>query len=224
MLSKLKHGQFNTCRHTRLTPTMSRNQMWILTWCDFFSECGAAFTSKLEGMFKDMELSKDIMVQFKQVRTAVAGKQSRKVCDRLLASENGTFAQIITVNSTYGTLHSCCLCSICSAKTSLATLSWPWTSSLWDTGRPTSRWKCTCPPRLVLGMYCNFCSLCFTPSLVVIQKLTLVQMVRLQEIFKTFYLGKHSGRKLQWQSTLGHCVLKAEFKEVNDSVSGFVIR
>lgn len=41
-------------------------------------------------------------------------------------------------------------------------------------------------------------------------------MVRLQEIFKTFYLGKHSGRKLQWQSTLGHCVLKAEFKEVDD--------
>lgn len=30
-------------------------------------ECGAAFTSKLEGMFKDMELSKDIMIQFKQV-------------------------------------------------------------------------------------------------------------------------------------------------------------
>ncbi|KAH0512310.1 Cullin-4B [Microtus ochrogaster] len=29
-------------------------------------ECGAAFTSKLEGMFKDMELSKDIIVQFKQ--------------------------------------------------------------------------------------------------------------------------------------------------------------
>lgn len=41
-------------------------------------------------------------------------------------------------------------------------------------------------------------------------------MVRLQEIFKTFYLGKHSGRKLQWQSTLGHCVLKAEFKEVDN--------
>lgn len=37
--------------------------------CVVSSECGAAFTSKLEGMFKDMELSKDIMVQFKQVRT-----------------------------------------------------------------------------------------------------------------------------------------------------------
>lgn len=49
-----------------------------------------------------------------------------------------------------------------------------------------------------------------------------VQMVRLQEIFKTFYLGKHSGRKLQWQSTLGHCVLKAEFKEVDDQKSAQV--
>nr|XP_055101100.1 cullin-4A isoform X3 [Symphalangus syndactylus] len=67
-------------------------------------ECGAAFTSKLEGMFKDMELSKDIMVHFKQ-------------------------------------------------------------------------------------------------------------MIKLQEVFKAFYLGKHSGRKLQWQTTLGHAVLKAEFKE-----------
>jgi len=38
-------------------------------------------------------------------------------------------------------------------------------------------------------------------------------MVKLQEVFKTFYLGKHSGRKLQWQTTLGHAVLKAEFKE-----------
>ena len=37
------------------------------------------------------------------------------------------------------------------------------------------------------------------------------QMVHLQEVFKKFYLGKHSGRKLQWQPTLGHCVLKAEF-------------
>lgn len=42
-------------------------------------------------------------------------------------------------------------------------------------------------------------------------------MVKLQEVFKLFYLGKHSGRKLQWQPTLGHAVLKAEFKEVRTS-------
>ena len=31
-------------------------------------ECGGGFTSKLEGMFKDMELSKDVNNAFKQVR------------------------------------------------------------------------------------------------------------------------------------------------------------
>lgn len=29
------------------------------------------------------------------------------------------------------------------------------------------------------------------------------------EAFKTFYIGKHNGRKLQWQPSLGQCVLKA---------------
>lgn len=34
-------------------------------------ECGGGFTSKLEGMFKDMELSKDINIAFKQVKKAI---------------------------------------------------------------------------------------------------------------------------------------------------------
>ena len=40
-------------------------------------ECGAAFTSKLEGMFKDMELSKDILVHFKQVCCKEAQDRAR---------------------------------------------------------------------------------------------------------------------------------------------------
>uniref|UniRef100_A0A4W4G2X3 Cullin family profile domain-containing protein n=1 Tax=Electrophorus electricus TaxID=8005 RepID=A0A4W4G2X3_ELEEL len=103
-------------------------------------ECGAAFTSKLEGMFKDMELSKDIMVQFKQYMQ----------CQNIPGNID------LTVNIL--------------------------TMGYWPTYVPM---EVHLPP----------------------------EMVRLQEIFKTFYLGKHSGRKLQWQSTLGHCVLKAEFKE-----------
>lgn len=47
-------------------------------------------------------------------------------------------------------------------------------------------------------------------------------MVKLQEVFKTFYLGKHSGRKLQWQTALGHAVLKAEFKEVGALAAVFL--
>ncbi|XP_041076590.1 cullin-4B-like [Polyodon spathula] len=103
-------------------------------------ECGAAFTSKLEGMFKDMELSKDIMVQFKQYMQ----------CQNIPGNIE------LTVNI------------------------------------------------LTMGYW---------PTYVPMEVHLPAEMVKLQEIFKTFYLGKHSGRKLQWQSTLGHCVLKAEFKE-----------
>lgn len=38
-------------------------------------------------------------------------------------------------------------------------------------------------------------------------------MVQYLEAFKLFYLSKHSGRKLQWQPSLGHCVLKACFPQ-----------
>eukprot|EP00069_Balaena_mysticetus_P008600 bmy_19718T0 len=109
-------------------------------------ECGAAFTSKLEGMFKDMELSKDIMIQFKQY----------------MQNQNVPGNIELTVNIL--------------------------TMGYWPTYVPM---EVHLPP----------------------------EMVKLQEIFKTFYLGKHSGRKLQWQSTLGHCVLKAEFKEVGSHLN-----
>ncbi|XP_023755820.1 cullin-4 [Lactuca sativa] len=33
----------------------------------------------------------------------------------------------------------------------------------------------------------------------------------LQDIFKEFYLIKYNGRRLMWQNSLGHCVLKAEY-------------
>ncbi|XP_010784803.1 cullin-4A isoform X2 [Notothenia coriiceps] len=100
-------------------------------------ECGAAFTSKLEGMFKDMELSKDIMIQFKQNQSEPSNIE-------------------LTVNI------------------------------------------------LTMGYW---------PSYIPMEVHLPPEMVKLQEVFKLFYLGKHSGRKLQWQPTLGHAVLKAEFKE-----------
>ena len=48
------------------------------------------------------------------------------------------------------------------------------------------------------------------------------ELLRYQEIFKKFYLGKHSGRRLQWQPTLGHCMLKATFETVRHSASLFI--
>jgi len=101
-------------------------------------ECGGGFTSKLEGMFKDMELSKDIMLAFKQY---------------MMNSESPSSIEL-TVNIL--------------------------TMGYWPTYQPM---EVSLPP----------------------------EMVKFQEIFKKFYLGKHSGRKLQWQPTLGHCVLRADF-------------
>uniref|UniRef100_A0A8C5GVD2 Cullin family profile domain-containing protein n=1 Tax=Gouania willdenowi TaxID=441366 RepID=A0A8C5GVD2_GOUWI len=106
----------------------------------FIHECGAAFTSKLEGMFKDMELSKDIMIQYKQY----------------MQNQSEPSNIELTVNI------------------------------------------------LTMGYWPSY-----TPMEVHLPS----EMVKLQEVFKLFYLGKHSGRKLQWQPTLGHAVLKAEFKE-----------
>ncbi|XP_064638709.1 cullin-4A-like [Lineus longissimus] len=101
-------------------------------------ECGGGFTSKLEGMFKDMELSKDIMLAFKQYMN---------------------------------NLHA-----------------------------PGS-----------IDLTVNILTMGYWPTYVPMETHLPQEMVQFQEIFKKFYLGKHSGRKLQWQSTLGHCVLKAVF-------------
>ncbi|XP_005176013.1 cullin-4A [Musca domestica] len=102
-------------------------------------ECGGGFTSKLEGMFKDMELSRDINIAFKQY----------------VANMEGEFTNIdLTVNIL--------------------------TMGYWPTYPLT---EVNMPP----------------------------QLVNPQQVFNKFYLAKHSGRKLQWQPTLGHCVLKARF-------------
>nr|CAG4651613.1 EOG090X01NX [Triops cancriformis] len=105
-------------------------------------ECGGGFTSKLEGMFKDMELSKDINVAFKQYLTHV--------------NQPALTNMDLTVHVL--------------------------TMGYWPTYTPV---EVTLP----------------------------AEMVQCQDVFNKFYLGKHSGRKLQWQPTLGHCVLRANFPQ-----------
>lgn len=104
-------------------------------------ECGGGFTCKLEGMFKDMELSKDTNVAY---RAHVASSPA----DDLELS-----VHILTMGF------------------------WP-TYPAVDARLPPS-------------------------------------LARHQHAFASFYLGKHSGRKLQWQPTLGHCVLRATFGQGN---------
>lgn len=60
MLSKLKTGEGSETWHTCRTTKNSRTALVHRN-----SECGNAFTTKLEGMFKDVELSKQLMTEFK---------------------------------------------------------------------------------------------------------------------------------------------------------------
>ncbi|XP_077976505.1 cullin-4B-like isoform X2 [Styela clava] len=102
-------------------------------------ECGAHFTGKLEGMFKDMEHSRELMVQYKQ--------------------------HLITQNQTSN-----------------------------------------------IEMGVNILTMGYWPTYNPMDVHLPAEMVKLQEQFRKFYLGRHSGRKLTFQPTLGFCVLKSKFK------------
>lgn len=105
-------------------------------------ECGGGFTSKLEGMFKDMELNKDINIAFKQYMT------------------NSKHANLTGIDLTV-----------------------------------------------------NILTMGYWPNYPLLQVNLPIEMIEYQNVFNKFYLLKHSGRKLQWQPTLGHCVLKATFDQ-----------
>lgn len=105
------------------------------------AECGAGFTSKLEGMFKDMELSREININFKQYLTH------------------------------------------------------------------------TKPIDGKMDLVVNVLNSVFWPTYPVLQVNLPPYMSKYQEVFFTFYSAKYpGGRKLQWQPSLGHCNLKANFK------------
>ena len=101
-------------------------------------ECGAGFTGKLEGMFKDMELSKELMLSFKSH------------------------------------LKNCNLPGNIDMTVSVLTMGY------WPTYQP-------------------------------MEVILPTDMLQYREIFKKFYLAKHSGRNLQWQPNLGTILLKARF-------------
>jgi cullin 4 len=105
----------------------------------FNQECGAGFTNKLEGMFKDMELSKEIVASFRESKVA-----------QPVEFELNIFVL------TFG---------------------------YWPTFPATE---------MILPQ----------------------EFLQCQANFSEFYLAKHSGRRLTWQNSLGHCIVNAVFPKV----------
>ena len=102
-------------------------------------ECGSGFTSKLEEMFNDINLSNNVMLSFKK---------------HLQDDHNENISVDLNVN--------------------------------------------------ILDME-------YWPNFQPMEIKLPGEMVHAQQMFTKFYLSMHSGRKLQWQPTLNHCVLKATF-------------
>ncbi|KAJ2556623.1 hypothetical protein EV175_001883 [Coemansia sp. RSA 1933] len=103
------------------------------------SECGSGYTSRLDGMFRDMDISEDFFEKFGNSHHA---EDSKNIAFH---------ANVLT-------------------------------QAFWPTYEPMD---------LV------------TPS----------QVEQAQDSYVEFYKEKHSGRKLQWQHSLGTCVLKVRFDE-----------
>ena len=101
------------------------------------AECGSMYTAKLEGMFKDIDISTDIMAAF---RDSAHAKKMPK---------DAMTVHVLTMGF------------------------WP-TYPVMEVSLPT-------------------------------------QLTQYQDIFREFYLEKHSGRRLVWQNALGQCVLQAHF-------------
>ncbi|KAG4095539.1 cullin 4 [Neocallimastix lanati (nom. inval.)] len=103
-------------------------------------ECGGGYTSKLEGMFKDMSISKDLVSEF---------------------NKNPEYTSRIGNISLYVNVL---------------------TSGFWPT-YPQSNYN--------------------MPK----------EFLECQSAFSDFYLQSHGGRVLQWQNSLGFCILKADYPE-----------
>lgn len=117
-------------------------------------EVGVAFTNKLEGMFKDMNISDEMTSEFKKMLQNKEGSDEGKKID-------------LTVNVLTSTF-------------------WPMTSMGAD-GMQT----------------CSF------PK----------ELEALKDSFTTYYLGRHSGRKLSWQANMGNADLKTSFKGVKKELN-----
>jgi cullin-4 len=111
-------------------------------------------------MFKDMSLSKDLMISFKQV--GIEFIRPRFKNSKIWVRQNARFMEQLQ-----------------GLDMSVSVL----TDGYWPTYPIVN---ITLPPGLAKSL----------------------------EVFKGFYLGNHSGRKLTWLNSLGHCMLKADYPKV----------
>ena len=125
------------------------------------AECGARFTAKLEGMFKDVDASRDLMRAYNE-ELKMGSKPKR---DETSDEDARTNAQSVK--------------DVKDVKD--------------------------------VETYVNVLTAGSWPTYAVSTFSLPIELQRARDAYASFYLGKHSGRKLAWLDGLGHCVLRARF-------------
>lgn len=123
------------------------------------AECGYQFTTKLEGMFNDMRISRETRDKWKQYSGSTASAAAATTTNRIPGAATSS-----TIEATIG---------FDIEVDVLTTGYWP------SQNVP----PCTLPPQVQFAI----------------------------DQFSTFYLEKHTGRKLSWQTSAGAAELKAAF-------------
>ena len=132
-------------------------------------ECGSQYTSKLEGMFKDVDLSRDVVKGFRSSPQAQAMQSAGKDVDF----------------------------NVCVLTTGY------WPSATYD-GVGGQRGAAAAGAAMAAAAASGSAS---RNGDVLLPE----EMLHFQECFGSFYLKAHTGRRLQWQNSMGTVVLKAKF-------------
>lgn len=158
------------------------------------AECGSGFTSKLEGMFKDVELSRDVMSSFRNSSHAqtLASREAGELSVHVLTQGYWPTYPPVEINLPSEILE---LQQASRAPKSSTQVKHPSLAlnSRTQISHPNLapifpiRHSPPCPCITAFSLF-----LCF-------------------QLFSSYYISKHNGRRLQWQPYLGHCTVKASF-------------
>ena len=155
------------------------------------SECGANFTTRLEGMFKDVDVSRDIVHDYRNNATTTSGSGGETKADvEMTANAEEGFEQDASKKSTH-------------KMTSTAE------------EREENSLVEALPPKPPITnretFSVNILTAGFWPSSAKLDVVLPPELQSLRDDFESYYLERHTGRRLVWQHSTSTCVLKVKF-------------
>ncbi len=156
------------------------------------SECGANFTTRLEGMFKDVDVSRDIVHDYRNNATTTSGSGGETKADvEMTANAEEGFEEDASKKSTHKM------------------------TSTEEEEREEDSLVEALPPKPPITnretFSVNILTAGFWPSSAKLDVVLPPELQSLRDDFESYYLERHTGRRLVWQHSTSTCVLKVKF-------------